>query len=184
MIPCRCQCGKEREINHYNLLYGKSVSCRCYSIELVQERCVIHGASRTFLYGVWLGIRKRCTNRSEPQYRDYGGRGIRVCEEWMHDFVAFRDWANANGYTRGLDIDRIDNDGNYDPSNCRFVTRQRNNRNKRTTRWLTAFGETKSLMDWAEDGRCVVSYSQLRDRLNDAWPHEDALVTPSGHRAA
>ena len=92
-----------------------------------------HGYCKHRLYGLWCDMKKRCYNKTFKQYKDYGGRGIKVCDEWMNPKV-FIDWGKSNGWERGLEIDRIDNDGNYEPDNCRFVTAQVNNCNTRLLR--------------------------------------------------
>ena len=91
-----------------------------------------HGFRHTKLYAVWYNMKTRCFNKKVKQYKDYGGRGITICNEWL-EFIPFRDWSLFNGYQEGLEIDREDNDGNYEPSNCRWVTNKENLRNKRTT---------------------------------------------------
>jgi hypothetical protein len=102
------------------------------------------------LYGVWLSMKSRCENPNRPKFKDYGYRGIEICEEWQ-DAGNFAKWAFSNGYKQGLQIDRIDNDGNYEPSNCRFVTPKENSRNRRNTKLLTINGETKSVAEWCEN---------------------------------
>jgi len=92
-----------------------------------------HGEARTKLYKVWIGMKGRCVNEKNIKYKNYGNRGILICNEWMQ-FIAFRDWATANGYKESLSIDRIDNDGNYEPSNCRWATVAIQNRNTRLLR--------------------------------------------------
>lgn len=124
-----------------------------------------HGFCGTKIYKVWENMYIRCCNKNSRQYKDYGGRGITMHSEWLADPGAFCKWALSNGYREGLYIDRIDNDGNYEPGNVRFVERKVNNRNKRNCKYITAFGETKSISDWAEDPRCVVSYGCLQQRL-------------------
>lgn len=124
-------------------------------------------------------MRERCSNPHRKEWPNYGGRGIRVCAEW-DDYAVFRDWALANGYEEGLDIDRQDNDSNYEPGNCHFITRSQNLRNKRNSRMLGVFGEIKSMADWAEDERCAVSYATLESRLRLGWAVQDALITPKG----
>lgn len=94
----------------------------------------IHGQCYTRLHCIWLNMKQRCRNSSQQAYKNYGKRGIKVCDEWFNDFVVFRDWAMDNGYADDLQIDRIDNDGNYEPSNCHFVTCAKNNRNKRNNK--------------------------------------------------
>lgn len=128
-------------------------------------------------------MRERCSNPNRKEWHNYGGRGISVCGEW-EDFVVFRDWAQENGYADDLDLDRIDNDGDYEPENCRWVTRSENLRNTRRSAEATAFGETKCIADWVDDDRCVVPDVTLRTRLRRSWHPEDALTLPSGSRNA
>jgi len=93
-----------------------------------------HGLSEHPLYRIWGAIKDRCFNKNVKDYKDYGGRGISVCDGWVNNFQSFYDWAISNGYRRGLEIDRENNDGNYEPSNCRFVIHATNMRNRRTTK--------------------------------------------------
>lgn len=101
------------------------------------------------LYGMWQSMKARCENPNRPKFKDYGNRGIEVCEEW-HDAGEFAKWAFANGYKKGLQIDRIDNNAGYSPDNCRFVTPKQNSRNRRNTKFLTINGETKCVAEWCE----------------------------------
>jgi len=94
-----------------------------------------HGGRYTKLYTTWLHMKQRCFNPKIPQYKDWGGRGITICPEWTNDYTKFRDWALSNGYAEGLQINRINNNGNYEPNNCNFVTAKENNRNRRTTKF-------------------------------------------------
>jgi hypothetical protein len=120
----------------------------------------------------------RCTDHRNPQYKDYGGRGIQICTEWLTDFDAYAIWCASNGFDQKLFVDREDNDGPYSPDNCRFVTRRANNLNRRNTRFLTAYGETKTLLEWSEDTRCLVSYSLLKQRVFQfGWNAEEAMST-------
>jgi len=137
-----------------------------------------HGESRTRLYKIWTGMRRRCRDASHPTYRLHGARGIRVCDEWQR-YEPFRDWAIASGYGDDLVIDRIDNDGNYEPGNCRWVTTRENLRNTRNNKVLTAWGERKTMVEWSEDSRCVVRYSTVKDRVSRlGWDIERAISTP------
>lgn len=101
------------------------------------------------LFNTWQTMKSRCENPNRTKYKDYGGRGIKVCEEW-HEASNFILWALNNGYERGLQLDRIDNDGDYCPENCRFVTPKENSRNRRNTKRLTVNGETKTVAEWCE----------------------------------
>lgn len=118
----------------------------------------------------------RCEDEDNPQYHDYGGRGIYVCEEWR-EFNSFYDWCIENDLLSSLQIDRIDNDGPYSPENCQPVTRSQNARNKRNNVHLYAFGESKTMIEWSEDPRCIVEYKTLLMRIRRGWEHEKALVT-------
>lgn len=171
-IPVLCDCGTERWVQWPCVRRGMTTSCGCFKRT--------HGDWDTPLYKRWVGMTSRCTNPNEPGFKNYGGRGIVVCQEWR-EYVVFRKWALANGYSQELQIDRIDNNGNYGPDNCHFVTSKENNRNRRSTRMVTAFGETKCLNAWIEDERCKISRRGLMHRLNSGIPPEEAISTESSN---
>jgi hypothetical protein len=124
-------------------------------------------------------MRDRCLSPSNRDYPGWGGRGIKICAEWLNDFEAFDNWAHANGYKEGLLLDRRDNDGDYEPGNCRWVTYTEQARNRRGNTVLTAFGETKTAIEWATDPRCVVDYATLLARIRrQGLPVEFALTHP------
>ena len=137
-----------------------------------------HGMSRSRLYRIWTNMKARCFSRAHNHYRYYGGRGIGVCPEWKQDFEPFAKWALANGYTETLEIDRKDNDLGYSPENCHWVTRKENLQNCRHKRLVNAFGETKSLREWARDLRCQVGWATLYVRLRSGWREHDAVTMP------
>jgi len=176
-VPCKCSCGKLTSIRTSVLKLGDTNSCGCLHTERLVQINSKHGEYRTRLNYIWNSMIQRCTNSRHGAWANYGGRGITVSEEWA-SFEPFSRWAISNGYKDDLQIDRIDNNKGYSPNNCRWVTASRNCRNRRNTLILTAWGETKSSADWAEDPRCSVSWSTLYQRIKYGWPHEEALTLP------
>lgn len=157
---------------------GKVISCGCHKSEQGAIRgkamWTTHGGRYTPLYDIWRGMQKRC---DDSLNHNYGGRGISVCREWRESFPAFRDWAVNAGYRKGLSIDRYpNNDGNYEPSNCRWATASEQGNNTRRTRMLTFCGETKPLTMWARE--FGIPYGCLKSRIRDGWSDEDALTRP------
>lgn len=122
---CQCDCGRQAIVQSNHLLSGTIKSCGC-----LREK---HLESDTNLYDVWTNMKQRCCNQKNPVYKDYGGRGIKVCKLWKDNYILFRDWSLANGYKKGLTLDRIDNNGNYAPNNCRWVTMKQQTINRRNT---------------------------------------------------
>lgn len=139
---CKCDCGNEKIIRGTSLRNGSTVSCGCFHKEQVRTMMKKHGdAHNSRLYSVWMNMRRRCNDPKNKNYHSYGGRGIKVCDEWANDYIAFRTWALSNGYKEDIKesgrnditIDRIDVNGNYEPGNCRFLTCRENCLNKRDT---------------------------------------------------
>jgi hypothetical protein len=176
-----CECGAVQVVAQHKLRQKKSRSCGCWRTELLVARFRIHGESQTVLYRMWHGMMSRCYKKGHESWRNYGGRGITVCREW-HDFLIFKEWATEAGYRPGLSIERMENDGNYEPGNCKWETHVRQCRNTRKTVYLEAFGERKSLPDWAEDARCVVCSGTLRSRIKLGWEAEIAIKTSARDR--
>lgn len=152
---CQCKCGKIKSIDEYNLIKGKSISCGCYRNKLVSERRSKHNMTDTRLYTIWVSMRDRCNNPNKKAYKDYGGRGIKVCNEWQNDFISFYTWAINNGYnenakSRECTIERINVDGNYEPQNCTFKNSKEQANNRRNNIIIEYNNETHTLMEWCE----------------------------------
>ena len=121
---CKCDCGKETIVSNQALRTGRTHSCGCLRKELM----TVHGWSRKRkrLYSIWINMKARCRDKNRKNYKNYGARGIKVCKEWAESFISFRNWALASSYQDNLTIDRINNDGNYEPDNCQWLTRIEN----------------------------------------------------------
>lgn len=169
---CRCDCGRECVVTGSNLKSAHSTQCKSCQLLAVQKGNVIHGQSHTKLYNVWNGIRMRCENAHHKSYADYGGRGIKLCPEW-HDATAFLNWAWSNGYRAGLEIDRIDNDGDYSPENCHWIPRKNNANNKRNCKYVVHDGETRTVAEWASHFN--VNYKNLCRNLSKGYSIDDAV---------
>lgn len=165
---CRCDCGTEIVVWGSSLKTGNTKSCGC----LKREVRTTHGLHRHPLYNAWENMNARCANPNNKKYTDYGGRGISVCTEWRSDFQAFYDWAVANGWELGLELDRVNNNGNYKADNCRWATRTQQNRNTRAN----IMHNGKCLSQWCEELR--LPYHTIFCRVNRGWPFDRALNTP------
>lgn len=183
-ILCQCDCGNQKTVDVGNILQGLSLRCKpCSS----KNHMTTHGASDAGgkhkadrLYRIWKAMKWRCNakNRTED-YHLYYERGIRVCEQWLHSYETFRDWAIENGYKDNLSIDRFpDKNGNYYPTNCRWADAKTQARNTRSNRLFTAFGETKTMIEWILDARCKPNHDAFRKRIYDGWDFIEALTTP------
>lgn len=172
-----CGCTRHEKIVAYN----KSSEKRAQTSELNKIYKKTHGMRYTRLYREWQSMKNRCTCKSWRDYKNYGGRGITVCEEWMHSFENFRDWALANGYQDDLTLDRIDVNGNYEPSNCRWATLKQQANNTRKNHYLEYKGEVKTIKQWSEE--LGLNYGTLCSRINTkGWSVEKALTTPPFHK--
>lgn len=160
---CKCDCGKETVVYRGGLTSGDIVSCGCYRNEHKSEYAFKHGLTNNPLYGVWSGIIQRCTNPNADNYNRYGGRQIGVCDEWKNDFQSFYDWAISNGYKRELTIDRIDNNGNYEPRNCRWSDKITQQNNTRRNHKFTFNGVTHTIAEWSR--LLGVNHETLRYRI-------------------
>lgn len=156
MWHCKCDCGNEVNVSGEDLRSGHTRSCGCIHSEQLADRNRTHDHSQDRLYKVWNGIKKRCYNINSKDYKNYGGRGISVCEQWKFDYNVFREWAYNNGYDENAKhgqctLDRIDVNGNYCPENCRWVDNKRQQRNKQNTLYLEYDGKLMTFADFCDN---------------------------------
>lgn len=177
---CRCDCGNEVIVFGRNLRKGNTKSCGCLHKDGLRKRATTHGharpGQRTRTYTTWQGILQRCTNPNYHKYPTYGGRGIRVCDQWQgeHGYENFlRDMGEA---PEGMSIERENNNGNYEPGNCRWATRAEQARNQRSNIRIEFRGRSMILVDWANE--IGITYGALKYRLKN-WPIEKALTHPA-----
>ena len=170
---CKCTCGNEKIIRGKDLKYNKIKSCGCLNKEKTIERNTKHSLRHTRIYRIWLLMKNRCLNSKYYLFKNYGGRGITICNEWKNDFVKFYDWSMNNGYNDTLTIDRIDVNGNYEPSNCRWATKLQQQRNTTRLRKITYKNETHCISEWAEI--LGLEYNTLYHRFRRNNYSEDVL---------
>ena len=169
---CRCDCGTERDVYESSLTSGRSTGCGCWKRG--------HMLTETPEYQAWRGAKLRCGNPNTPNYKNYGGRGIKMCERWIGDFLAFLADMGPRPSARHS-LDRIDVNGDYEPGNCRWATWSVQSLNKRTNRRLEAFGRTQTITEWARE--TGLSCDTLRTRVAAGWSVERAVTTPWTPRA-
>ena len=178
---CRCDCGNETIVRCDYLVQNRTTSCGCYNRELItkyrkNEKDTENKNYKEKLYTVLKGMKRRCYNKNEKAYKNYGQRGIKICNEWLNSFQSFYDWAINNGYKEGLTIDRINNNGNYEPSNCRWITNKKQQNNRNDNCYITYKNQTHTLAEWSEIFN--IRYSRLFWRIKKGWDIEKALTTP------
>lgn len=179
-LKCRCECGTEKVVYQKHLLSGASTSCGCLAKEKSRERLEIyrkdnatHRMTSTRLYHIWVNIKSRCNNPNNDSFAIYGGRGIKICDEWQ-DFSNFMAWALSNGYTDTLTIERIDVNGNYEPLNCKWTTMKEQGNNRRNNHFITYKGITRTIAQWSEI--VGIKRNTLYARINrDKWSIGRAL---------
>lgn len=184
-VLCRCDCGTEKEVDVSNLTsrHSPTRSCGCMRIERIRALRRSHGegsASRTVTheYRAWQAAKGRCFNTRNRRFADYGGRGITMCDEWRNSYPAFlRDMGRRP--TRSHSLDRIDNDGDYEPGNCRWATSATQTRNARSNVMVTALGETLCVSEWSE--RTGINRRTISARLRAGWA-TDVAVTKTADR--
>lgn len=168
---CECDCGNKHNVPSGKLVQGKSKSCGCLARETHTRLLERHGITtggkpRTFI--IWNGMKARCYNPNATSYKSYGARGISICDEWLGEngFENFHNWAISNGYDDGLEIDRIDNDGNYEPDNCQWVTKHENRMKQRNMRYFEVNGIRLNISQWCR--LLNISKSTAYKRLNNS----------------
>lgn len=178
---CLCDCGNECIVHGSSLKGGTTTSCGCYKRENAKKLYSTVRQNDKHLYSVWATMKQRCLNKNNKSYKDYGGRGIKLDERWANNYESFYNWAINSGYKKGLQIDRIDNNGNYCPSNCRFVDNEVQANNKRNVKLYTINGVEKSLPQWCREYE--QDYFLIRQRVYKlGWPIEKALTTPKTNK--
>lgn len=184
---CKCDCGNEKEVISTYLVNGDTTSCGCYRRECELKnlskfwgQAKTHGLSKTRIYQIWADMKDRCNNANNPVFKNYGGRGIKVCDEWLNDFMSFFNWAMANGYQNDLSIDRINVNGNYEPNNCRWATWKIQANNKRTSRKITIYEETKTAYEFEK--QYGVKANLLINRYDKGYRNEKLIYNGNlGH---
>lgn len=179
---CKCDCGNETVASGNKLRTGNTKSCGCLQREHRLEGFnKTHGMTDSKLYVTWLNMRARCNKPTSLMYNNYGGRGIKVCDEWDKAFEPFMEWALSHGYEEGLTIDRIDVNGNYEPNNCRWETKKKQALNRTDNHMLTAFGKTQTIKEWADE--TGIKYDTIERRINAyGWSPEEAVSTTKRKR--
>jgi len=180
LFKCVCECGKETVTRKEKLVSGMVNSCGCLSSEFWSKLNYKHGYARkgqyNRKYAIYSHMRDRCHNPNNPAYKNYGARGIFVCDEWLNNPDAFMEWADNSGYSDNLSIDRIDNNKGYSPNNCRWATDKEQARNKRNNVLVECNGEKHTLSEWAEI--IGIRYRTLEARRLAGWSDERIILEP------
>lgn len=170
---CRCDCGNITFVTSGGLKTGNTQSCGCLNKELAAKRVSTHGMSKSSEYRSWSHMKGRCYNPTDTFYKNYGGRGITICEEWRKSFSAFYKYMGTKPHKTDS-IDRINNAGNYEPGNVRWADRKTQNNNKKTNHFITINGTTKSIAQWAKTKK--VPQYLITNRLRRGWSPQDAVI--------
>lgn len=170
---CKCNCGKIIIVSGNSLRTKATKSCGCLAKELLAKRKTTHKMSDSRIYYIWKAMKQRCFNSKCKEYENYGRRGITICDEWLKKnvgFINFYEWSIKNGYKDNLSIDRIDVNGNYEPSNCRWATREEQSNNKRTSHYITYNNKTYTMKQWSK--KLNINYDKIRIRIKKGLPKE------------
>lgn len=178
---CMCDCGNIKSVRSDHLRKNLVKSCGCHNSKISSKNNSTHHDSKTRLYNIWCSMKGRCNNSNNDAYSNYGGRGIKVCDEWNDSFESFKEWANSSGYTDKLTIDRIDNDGNYCPENCKWSTYSEQANNRRSSNIIYIGLSKGTLSQWLKI--YSMSHGVFYSRINAGWTVESAITTPVGRGA-
>lgn len=177
---CKCDCGNTTEVTYHNLISGHTKSCGCLHKEVVSKNSYRHGDSRTILYRRYIGMKDRCYNQNATEYDQYGGRGIRVCDEWFNDYTSFKRWSLDNGFRKELSIDRINVNGNYEPKNCRWATTKEQAENRQNNHIVRYNGKEYILTRIASEHNICVN--TFRYRLEMGWDADKIISYYEGEQ--
>lgn len=172
---CVCSCGSVKDVNGGSLRSGVSMSCGCYNLEKIMLRNTKHGRYGCGSYTSWANMIQRCTNKKNPGYKNYGGRGIGVCKRWLTFQNFYQDMGDR---PPKKEIDRINNNGDYGPTNCRWVNKKTQNRNRRNNKYLVCSGENKLIAEWADIFQ--IDKNKIIWRIKNGWTAEEAVTFKSG----
>lgn len=178
---CQCECANQITAVGCYLRSKRVMSCGCLRKDNLLKSITKHNKSRDKIYKVFTGMKARCYNKNSIEYKNYGARGIKICEEWLNNFLNFYDWAIANGYDENTEhgkctIDRIDVNGDYCPNNCRFVSNLIQQRNKRNNRFIEYKGIKLCVADWEK--RLNFSQGTIKTRIKNGWSIKQIIETP------
>lgn len=179
-LKVECKCGTIRNVRPAPLKNGKSKGCGCDGNYTETQFKKKHGLTNSRLYKIYSGMKSRCYKDWDKDYKNYGDRGIAVCNDWLKDFSNFHKWALKNGYKEDLTIDRIDNNGNYSPENCRWTTIINQSNNKRNNIYITYQNKTKTATEWSRELK--VNADTLHNRKRLGWSDDEIISTPIGGR--
>lgn len=173
---CKCNCGNEIIIPITYLTTGDTKSCGCLRKEISRNKCLSKKKIKNKrIYTIWIDMKRRCYNEKRNNYKYYGGKGIKICDEWLNDFMIFYNWAINNGYEDNLTIDRIDFNKNYEPNNCRWVNRFFQNNNMSANHKIIYKGKTyNSMSSFCRDKK--INYDKFRQKIRQGYEIEDALL--------
>ena len=180
-VLCQCDCGNTKVVDLYQLMNGRISSCGCYrtkrastlgKMSLKYDKRI----TSSKLYSIWHGMKCRCNTKTSGSYGRYGAKGVSVCKEWDDDYTTFYNWAISNGYSDGLTIDRIDNNGIYEPSNCRWADYSKQANNRKSNVHMSFNGESHTIAEWSKI--LGIKYQTLFNRRKLGWNDHEIISTP------